>query len=223
MESNHTGVKSFAIKNTPFGTWSALKLEFMRSPHTEVKAFLEDKGLPADSATYSATRGWRKDKQRFHEKSLAQAEKVALKESTESLAQKIKRRSAWWKTIQQAIAMKFVEKNKETGELKAREDMDSEEIFFLTKSYDIATKGERLEDGQPTVVEKIDQTNLHSFKFEELTDDDYERMRVEMTQALPKLHDATPTDDAPRADSIPRDEVRGESGEAVPTEVLPQP
>lgn len=207
----------------PYKNWVSLKVEYLSSDYNEVAEFLRSKGIDADDYSYTKTRGWRREKMENLKKSLYLAEKKHLDASVEKLEEKIKRRSTWWKTIQQAIVRKLLTTDSE-GKQAFRDDISSEELFFLTKSYDIAVKGERLEDGQPTVVEKIDQVNTHTFSFEELSPDAFSSLEEEMERALLPSGDVKP-DNEPHDDSqenpVPRDEARGDGGEDVPPSVLP--
>jgi len=201
----------------PYQNWVKLKIEYMGAEQNEVAQFLRSKGIEADDYSYTKTRGWRREKLEMLKKSLYIAEKKSLDASVEKLEEKIKRRSTWWKTIQQAIVRKLLITNSE-GKQVYREDISSEELFFLTKSYDIATKGERLEDGQPTVVEKIDQVNTHTFSFEELPAENFAFLEDEMNRALlpiASVDDENENDDVIKEDPAPSDEVRGRDGEAV--------
>ena len=217
--NQNSGTKS-ELARAPKQDWVRLKIEFLGSDTHEVKEFLESKGIEVNDYSYKCTRGWRRDKLENLKKAMYLAEKQALRTATEALEEKIKRRSNWWKTIQQSIVAKFVTKDAE-GKMQVRQDMDSQEIFFLTKSYETAVKGERLEDGQPTVVEKIDQITMHTHTFQELSDEAFDQLESEMSRALSPSTEDEHSIEHPSQDRVPASDGSGGNGETVPTQILP--
>jgi hypothetical protein len=214
--SNHTGKKLESTKAVSLQRWLMLKTEFMASKHMEVQSFLEEKGIVVNDRAYRMANGWKRDKVKMLERAAKKAEQYIGLKAAELFREKIERRSNAWRVLQNAVLRRLGTKNEE-GQYVPREDIKPMDLMLLAQAYDIATKGERLEDGQPTIVQKVDQVNVHTFRFDEMQDHEFADFEREMIAILPDDYEPDGQSE------LPREDTGGGGGEKVSPPLLPRP
>jgi len=169
--------------------YEKFQVEYVENGKT-LKQIASDFGLSyATLRNHAGKEKWSAKRKKYKEKrdkKVAEITEQRIIEEAETLTQKDARRAMWWKRMQEAVQGILLQAQYLDADGKTRLALKPKEIQALTKAYESACRGERLEDAQPIEIARVEKQADRDEFFDALAE--LEERNMELEEELAKAH-----------------------------------